>query len=298
MFRDRKKIWTILVALPAALTALPATAQQQDTVYGYQVPTDTTYDATTAVDTVAAEGYEPDSITSDAATNYTALEDRVRNGNHALYDTSNAPEGAHADIDYASRWPRNLGDDAREKMLKDKALNYNTRESKPSAFIVGLQALLANLFMPSLYLLLFATLVLVVLYILQSNEVQLFRRKSKQLPEVAEAPAAQQDEDVATGNFEGLLQQAVAAGNWTAATRYLYLYTLQQMHHKGLLRLGQHKTNYDYLTDVRNTRWYKPFSLLTLDYEYVCYGHFELSGADFEKIHAHFNAFKQDLQQS
>lgn len=288
----------ILLVLLFALATLPAAAQQLDTSTINTVVADTVENAAAPSDTVEAGDYPQDSINSDAATTYTTLEDRVRNSNHALYDTSTMPEDAHADIDYASHWPRNLGDDAKVKMQKDKDLNYDTRHHAPSNFMLLLAVLLGRIFLPTLYVLLFVTLVLVIWYILQSNDVHLFRRKAGKLPEVMETPTENTDEDVATGNFEGLLHQAMAAANWTAATRYLYLYTLQQLHHKGLLRLGQHKTNYDYLMDMRDTRWYKTFSLLTLDYEYVCYGHFELSGADFEKIHAHFNAFKQDLQQS
>ncbi|HEY0273448.1 MAG TPA: DUF4129 domain-containing protein [Chitinophaga sp.] len=240
-----------------------------------------------------------DTIASDAAATvpsaddpYASREEKIRSAHRQLYDSLVPDENAREGIDYATIWSRQLPADAAKTLRSKKEFNYETTSKPPPKFLVALLGLLSGIFTPVLYVLLGIILLFGILYILRNNDIKLFARKPKTvaLPEVAEVT-----EDIHSSDFQQLLEQAIHAGNWTAGVRYLYLYTLQQLQRKGLIHLGPDKTNRDYLHDLANTRWHKDFSMLTMDYEYVCYGNFPLSQRDFDLIRQQFNAFKNEL---
>ncbi|SCC61876.1 protein of unknown function [Chitinophaga costaii] len=241
-----------------------------------------------------------DTIASDAATTipsaddpYATREEQIRSTQRELYDSVMPEDDAREGIDYATIWSRQLPANAAQSLRSKKEFNYETTPKPPPRFLVVLLGILSRIFTPVLIVLLAATLIFAILYILRNNDIKLFARKQKPmaLPDVEEKMV----EDIQNANFQLLLEQAIHAANWTAGVRYLYLYTLQQLQRKGLIHLGPNKTNRDYLRDLTNTRWHNNFSVLTLDYEYVCYGNFPLSQQDFELIRQQFNTFKNEL---
>jgi hypothetical protein len=101
-----------------------------------------------------------------------------------------------------------------------------------------------------------------------------------------------QDEN-ATGNsnYDQLITQAVSNKNFRLAIRYLYLLSLQKLAGKNLVQLAVDKTNYQYATELNNTIYKDDFLGLTLNYEYVWYGEFELDDVTFAQLQNKFNQF-------
>jgi hypothetical protein len=63
-----------------------------------------------------------------------------------------------------------------------------------------------------------------------------------------------------------------------------------------MLVMMAEKTNADYLRELRGKPQHKTFSLLTLAYEYVWFGHMDLDKEQFEELNGRFAAFKNELK--
>jgi hypothetical protein len=92
---------------------------------------------------------------------------------------------------------------------------------------------------------------------------------------------------------EAGIQQAVAAGNYRLAVRYLYLQTLRNLADKKFIELGSEKTNYRYVNEVRKHSFANEFASLTLAYEYTWYGEYPVDKNLFEQIHSSFKNFSR-----
>ncbi|NLR60839.1 DUF4129 domain-containing protein [Chitinophaga polysaccharea] len=134
----------------------------------------------------------------------------------------------------------------------------------------------------------------VIFRFMQSNGLSIFRKPAPKggLPDVADESL----QDAA--EYEGKIKAAIAVGDTRQAIRWWYLYTLFQLSEKQLLVLLRDKTNNDYLREMRNSTHYKKFAALTLDYEYVWYGGFNVSEANFRSMNQEFRDFNNAIGKS
>lgn len=119
-----------------------------------------------------------------------------------------------------------------------------------------------------------------------------FRRKAKQARDEAEV-----EEEVITNesDFDSLIRQALQIGNYRQAVRYQYLRTLHLLADKNLVQLSPDKTNFQYVSEIANRNHQQPFASLTLNYEYVWYGEFEIDKNIYDKIENSFKGFNQKI---
>lgn len=96
-------------------------------------------------------------------------------------------------------------------------------------------------------------------------------------------------------DFDLLIRQALQTGNFRQAVRYQYLRTLHLMADKNLVQLSPDKTNFQYVSEIANRDLQQPFASLTLNYEYVWYGEFEIDKIMYDKIESKFTGFNQKL---
>lgn len=120
-----------------------------------------------------------------------------------------------------------------------------------------------------------------------------FRRKSKSAGK-AEAEVA---EETITNesDFDALIRQALQTGNYRQAVRYQYLRTLHLLADKSLVQLAPDKTNFQYVSEIANRSHQPLFASLTLNYEYVWYGEFEIDKNIYDKIETNFRGFNQKI---
>jgi Domain of unknown function (DUF4129) len=128
--------------------------------------------------------------------------------------------------------------------------------------------------------------VLYILYQLLAGQQNLFY-KNKKLDE---------EEETGTTDTRGLSplilsQQAAGRGDFRMAVRYHYLYILQLMGEKGLVMLQPQKSDAQYQAELRGKPAASDFSLITLQYEYVWYGEFSLSEAQYQSIAGGYRKF-------
>ena len=96
-------------------------------------------------------------------------------------------------------------------------------------------------------------------------------------------------------NFEKEIEKALAGGNYRFAVRYLYLLSLKQLSDAGIINWQIEKTNASYLLEVPQGEKRQLFKQLTLQFEYVWYGNFDIDSRGFNAINAQFKQFKQIL---
>jgi hypothetical protein len=134
--------------------------------------------------------------------------------------------------------------------------------------------------------------VLFILYKLFITEGAL-KRKPKTLS--SNAPAASEEIINAESDFDRLIREALQQQNYRLAVRYLYLHTLHTLAEKNYIELAADKTNNDYIRQVKDYNKQKEFSDLTLNYDYVWYGEFDIDEQVYQKLKTAFQAFNTKI---
>ncbi len=96
-------------------------------------------------------------------------------------------------------------------------------------------------------------------------------------------------------DFEGLINQARQQGDYRSAVRLVFLETLKILTTAGHIRWKINKTNQDYLGELRLSRFREEFADLTLSYEYVWYGDYEIDEKGFDAMEKTFQSFQQKV---
>ena len=122
----------------------------------------------------------------------------------------------------------------------------------------------------------------------------LHHRAKQSLAAQTQAEAEQHDEKISDpSGYDRLIGKAVANQNYRLAIRYLYLQTLQILSNHGLIQLSPDKTNYEYVRELSGKLYQDDFSGITLGYEYVWYGKFEIGKDTYQKLSADYKTFQQ-----
>jgi hypothetical protein len=95
--------------------------------------------------------------------------------------------------------------------------------------------------------------------------------------------------------YEKLINDAIANRDFRSAIRYLYLQTLQKLSVAGLIQMSPDKTNYEYVKELSGRVHQDEFASLTLNYEYVWYGKFNIDQETFNRLQKQFKQYHQKL---
>jgi hypothetical protein len=128
-----------------------------------------------------------------------------------------------------------------------------------------------------------------ILFILYSLFLKdgVFRRSSKA---IATAAGDEEVQEVKPGTeMDSLITQAVRDKNYRLAVRYQYLKNLHKLAEKGFVQYAADKTNYQYVNEITNTGLRNEFAGVTLNYEYVWYGEFQIDEPLYRKLETGFN---------
>lgn len=108
-------------------------------------------------------------------------------------------------------------------------------------------------------------------------------------------PVAGEEMITPESDFEAFIRSAVAAGNYRLATRYQYLKTLHLLAAKNWVQLSADKTNYQYVREIKNYDHQNDFSALTLHYEYVWYGEFNIEEHVYRQLQTAYTDFNKKI---
>lgn len=101
------------------------------------------------------------------------------------------------------------------------------------------------------------------------------------------------EEDLPLSELEQFLRMALEKKDYRTAVRVYYLMVIQDLNEAGLIQWERNKTNYQYLSELRNNPNYSAFSNLTLTFEYAWYGEAEVNEQAFLGIEPKFKQFIQ-----
>ena len=123
-----------------------------------------------------------------------------------------------------------------------------------------------------------------------------FQRNTTRAPVNVQAENETGPED--PQDFERKAAEAAAGGNYRLATRYLYLQSLHLLADNGAVTLTADKTNAQYVYELAGKPYAQQFGSLTLNYEYIWYGEFDIDNAAFLKLGQQFKSFNNELKRS
>ncbi|WP_291913243.1 hypothetical protein [Chitinophaga sp. CB10] len=194
---------------------------------------------------------------------------------------------------------RNVFADKLRELREDEQLHYTDNKDQESVswwtLIIG-----ATLLYITAHIIIFRWVIIGIVLLLLGYLIYRYMRRNGlsffRKPALVGAVVTPEETEVhSAAEYQQKIDAAVAAGNIREAIRWWYLFTLFLLAETGLIKPSKEKTNKDYLRTLRNTPLYKPFSVLTMDYEYTWYGGFNIAATDFERIQQQFHEFKQQI---
>jgi len=231
----------------------------------------------------------------DTATTYTAPEEILKEEAEVPLDTALYKNNLSLRYDSVISW-RNERDYAYTKYLDSLLKNRQKKakkkdaepEPEPGVFNDILGSGILSLILWT-FVICFVGFILYRLFLSEGG----FRRSSKKAKDLV----AEVEEEVITpeSDFDGLIRQALQTGNYRQAIRYQYLRTLHLLAGKNLVNLAPDKTNFQYVTEIGNADLRQAFAGLTLNYEYVWYGEFDIDKNIYEKIETNFRLLNQKV---
>ncbi|MBL0144488.1 MAG: hypothetical protein IPP48_00650 [Chitinophagaceae bacterium] len=96
-------------------------------------------------------------------------------------------------------------------------------------------------------------------------------------------------------DFDAMIKNALQSNNYRLALRYQYLKSLHNLAGKNIVQMAADKTNYQYVHEIGNADWRNTFASLTLNYEYVWYGEFEIDNVLYEKLASLYKNFNETI---
>ena len=171
----------------------------------------------------------------------------------------------------------------REKRQKKTTTTINT--AAPNNFL-NVPAVKIILWMLAIFFVGF------ILYKLFLSDI-LFRKKSATKNTAVEEKEEEDISDIAA--FDKRILKAEVEKNFRLAVRYFYLQTLQMLSDSGSLQLSPDKTNYRYVRELSNKPYQNEFAEITLNYEYVWYGKFEINEEVYSKLRKDFKLLQQKI---
>jgi hypothetical protein len=88
--------------------------------------------------------------------------------------------------------------------------------------------------------------------------------------------------------FEKLIREAISVGDYRLGIRYHFLQILAQLNEAGAIKYTPDKTNAHYARELSKKTYRTQFNRMTLLYEYVWYGAFDIDANLYQKLKPEF----------
>jgi hypothetical protein len=164
----------------------------------------------------------------------------------------------------------------------------NKPKDKPNVNLSWLDAFFSSGILHVLLWTLAIGFVLFILYKLFLTD-GIFRRNASKSDSIN--AVVEEEKITAESDFDALIQNAEQVQNYRLAVRYHYLKSLYLLAQKNIVQLAVDKTNFNYVQEIRDEQKRNTFSSLTLNYEYVWYGEFDVDNVIYYKINSAFKNF-------
>lgn len=139
-------------------------------------------------------------------------------------------------------------------------------------------------------------IVIVILYVVYRN-ISINARADKKKVVSAADPSADV-EDISELDIQALLMEAIAQNNFRLAVRLYYLGLLKNLDEARFIQWKKDKTNREYLSELSQHDCYQDARKLTLAYERVWYGEYQVSEMSFRELADAFKDIGQRIKQT
>lgn len=201
------------------------------------------------------------------------------------------PNPATIPIDTISAW-RERKEFAYMATLDSALREYQKKEDNQHAEVKkpgALDNLFSDLFFRVFMWSIAGIAVLFILYRLFSTRGIFERRKRTKTVEEELTP----DEQFLENDFDKLIADASASGNYRLATRYCFIKTLKLLDQKSLISFSIDKTNSRYIAEIKQHK--TAFTRLARHYEYIWFGKIPVSESRYKMIFQQFKDFNAAL---
>jgi hypothetical protein len=136
--------------------------------------------------------------------------------------------------------------------------------------------------------LIIAVIVILVFLLLKNDIRALFYGKSA----TVQIDFKEFEEDIHKINFDEYIEDAIAKKDFRKAVRLHFLKLLKELTDNNLIKWQIDKTNSDYSIELASSKYNSKFNELSLMYEYIWYGDFQLDETNFIGTISKFKEFK------
>ncbi|MEO0404153.1 MAG: DUF4129 domain-containing protein, partial [Bacteroidota bacterium] len=106
----------------------------------------------------------------------------------------------------------------------------------------------------------------------------------------------QLEENLAESDLERALRLALASGNYRAAIRIWYLASIKELNRGGFIFWKKDKTNRQYIRELYGSALQRDFQKITLVFEKVWYGEYEIGKESYDYLKDDFSSFLNKLE--
>lgn len=141
------------------------------------------------------------------------------------------------------------------------------------------------------YLLLGLLLYLLIRFFIKANTKNILFSKSNENTVLL----SEEERIMKTEDIQSLIKKALEEKNYRLAIRYYYLYLLNLLTERELITWELQKTNEDYLQELSQSKLKPLFQKVTLLYDYIWYGEFQIDGEGYERAKHKFDQLKNSI---
>jgi hypothetical protein len=141
------------------------------------------------------------------------------------------------------------------------------------------------------YLLLGLLLYLLIRFFIKANTKNILFSKSNENTVLL----SEEERIMKTEDIQSLIKKALEEKNYRLAIRYYYLYLLKLLTERELITWELQKTNDDYIQELSQSKLRPLFKKVTLLYDYIWYGEFQIDGEGYERAKHKFDQLKNSI---
>lgn len=199
-----------------------------------------------------------------------------------------------------------------EKLSDDKAFQYQEISNAPSwwtsfknwlknIIIDFLEWLFGDLELNGFWIFVIEAIPYLIIILIIVFLVWLFAKlypetlnfKNKETPQVF---FTEEEEIIKSKNISDLISKAINNKDYRLAIRYYFLHILKNLEEAQIINYEFNKTNTDYFKEISQENLKPNFKKLSLLYDYVWYGNFEVNEIDFVKAERNFQTFEKQIK--
>ena len=141
------------------------------------------------------------------------------------------------------------------------------------------------------YLLLGLLLFLIIRFFIKANTKNILFSKGNENTVIL----SQEEQIIKTADIQALIQKALGEHNYRLAIRYYYLFLLKMLTERELIHWELQKTNNDYIGELSNSKLAPLFKRVTLLYDHIWYGEFQIDAQGYHWAKDRFDQLKRSI---